>query len=68
VRGQEAQRGVRLQHLVLGGAEDLPQVVHDADPVEAGLVGRGGHVGEHRPQPRRAVGPGEIGDVQTQFH
>jgi hypothetical protein len=70
VRGEEAEGRVRLQHVVLGWADDpdLPEVVHHADPVEARLVGRRGHVGEHGTDPRGAVGPGEVRDVQAKFH
>ena len=48
LRRQPAERGVGLEHLVLGRADvaDLPEVVHDADPVEAAVFRVPGDVGE----------------------
>ena len=68
--GQEAERGVGLEHLVLGRADvaDLPDVVHDADPVDAAVVGALGDVTELGAELGGPAFPGEVRDVQTQFH
>ena len=67
---QPAERGVGLEHLVLRRADvaDLPDVVHDADPVEAAVFRAPGDVGELEAELRGAAFPGEVRDVQTQFH
>ena len=69
-RGQVAQRGVGLQHVVLGRADhlDLPDVVHHADPGEALLLGLGGDPGQVVGQPGCAGRKGEVRDVQTDLH
>ena len=69
-RGEVAERGVGLEHLVLGRAEhlDLEQVVHHAHALEPGLLGRDDDarqvVGEAG-APRRV---GEVCDVQADLH
>ena len=47
---------------------DLPDVVHDADPREAGLLGRGRDPGQVPGEPARPVRLGEVRDVQTDLH
>jgi len=68
--GQPAERGVGLEHLVLGRPDvaDLPDVVHDADPVDAGAFGCLGDVSELEAELRGPAFPGEVRNVQTQFH
>ena len=64
---EPAERGVRLEHLVLGRADvaDLPDVVHDADPVDAGFLGALGDLAELDAKLGRAAIPREVRDVQT---
>ena len=47
---------------------DLEEVVHNAEPIEAGVIGRLSDGGQVVPQPGGAAGPGEIADVQTELH
>ena len=63
VRGQEPERRVRLEHLVLWRADtpDLKEVVHHADRIESGVVCRAGDRGQRRPQLRWAARPREVG-------
>ena len=70
VGGQEAERGVRLQHVVLRrtDAADLEEVVHHRDVAEADPVGGPGYLGEFGPERCRAVRPGEIRNLQTDVH
>jgi hypothetical protein len=67
VGGDEAEGGVGLQHLVLGRPDvaDLPHVIHDAQPIEAGLVRRRHDPGEVVAEGRRSARPGEIRNVQS---
>src|SRR5213078_4534917 len=54
----------------LGWAEpaDLPDVVHDADPGEPGVLGRDGDPAQILRQGHRAARPGEVRDVQPDLH
>ena len=64
---QIAQGRVGLEHLVLGRADvaDLPDVVHDADPVNARFLGALSDLTELEPELGRATIPREVRDVQT---
>src|SRR4029077_18280962 len=68
--GEETQRGIGLQHLVLGRAEmpDLPDVVHHADAVYPRLLGTPGYLTQPRAQLGRPAVPGEIRYVQAHLH
>src|SRR5438876_3357207 len=68
--GQETQRGIGLQHLVLGRPErpDLPDVVHHTDAVYSRLPGTPGYLTQPRAQRGRPTVPGEIRDVQAYLH
>ena len=70
VRGQEAQRGVRLQHFVLGRPDraDLEEVVHDHDVREAGVVRGAGHGGQGGAELFGTSRPGEIGNLKSDLH
>jgi hypothetical protein len=70
VRGYEAQRGVSLQHLVLGGTDrsDLEEMVHQHDVLEASVVCGAGHGGQRRAELFRVAGPGEIRNLKSEFH
>jgi hypothetical protein len=70
VRDDEPEGRVGLEHLVLGRAHaaDLPEVVHHADPPDSGRLRLAYVPCEGRAERPRAAGPGEIGDVQSEFH
>ena len=59
-RGGEGERGVALEHVLLGGAEpgDLEEVVHHPEAVEAGVLGALGDVAEGRAE--RSGPPGQV--------
>jgi hypothetical protein len=67
VGGDKAQRRVGLEHLLLhfANVSDLPQVIHDANAIEAGLIAGAGYrrkvVAKAGWPPRKR----EVGDVQT---
>jgi glutaryl-CoA dehydrogenase len=69
-RGQPAQRGVGLEHLVFWRPDvpDLPHMVHHANPVHATLLGRRGHLTQPPRQSRRTAVPREIRDMQADLH
>ena len=52
---------------MLGRADmaDLPDVVHDANPVDAGFLGALGDLAEPEAELGRAAIPCEVRDVQT---
>ena len=68
--GRERERGVALQHLVLGRADhaDLEEVVHHPETGEADLVSVARDPGKRRPDAPWSVGPGEVADLNTEFH
>jgi hypothetical protein len=70
LRGEKAECRVGLEHLVLRRADvrDLPEVVHDADSGEAGVLGIMGDADQRWCQCRRSAGPSEVGDMQAEFH
>jgi hypothetical protein len=70
VRGQEAQRRVRIEHLVLGrpDAFDLEEVVHHSDPVEARLVGRPGDGRESWTELFGSARPRKVRYLKSEFH
>ena len=70
VGGDEAERGLSLEHRRLGRAEaaDLEEVVHDPDRVEADVVGGARHARERRTDRGRAAGPGELVDLKAELH
>ena len=67
MRGDEVERRVRLEHLVLGRSVigSLPEAVHHADPLEAGCVRGRRNVGENGTEPWRSLQTIEPRDVQT---
>ena len=70
VRGEEGERRVRLEHLALDVPypAELPEVVHNGDPRDARRLGIS-RVARQRPsEDGRPAAPGEVGDVQAQFH
>ena len=70
VRGQVAERGVGLEHLVIDRADrlDLEEVVHHGEELEAGVVRGAGHGSQVRPEPGRAARRGEVWDLQSDLH
>ncbi len=70
MRGDEAERGVRLDLALRGPAQDrvLPHVIDNIDGVEAGFFGRFDDALKRRPESLRAVCPLRRGDVKTEFH
>ena len=70
VSGQESERRVCLEHVVLCWPDtaDLEEVIHHRQVAEAGCVGRPGDCCELRPERGRAVRPGEVRNLQTEFH
>src|SRR5262249_17522804 len=67
VRRDECQGCVCLQHLALGWAEatDLEEVVHDADRVEARLIGGACDPGQICTKMLRSALPGEARDLEA---
>src|SRR5262249_25675529 len=70
VRGEVAERRVRLEHVVHGRPDraDLEEVVHHADVLEAVFVSGPGHVTKRASQRRGALGPREVGDLESDLH
>jgi hypothetical protein len=68
VRGDEPQRGVRLQHVQFGPAAELPEVVHHRDVFETALISGFHDVGQGGAELFRAAGPGEVRDLNANFH
>jgi hypothetical protein len=70
VSGEESECRVCLEHVVFGrpDATDLEEVVHHRQVTEAGLVGRPGDSREFLSERGRAVRPGEVRNLQTEFH
>src|SRR5579859_152439 len=70
-RRDEAQRGIGLEHRIpiraLARAEGK-EVVHDGELVEPGGFRRFGHVGQMVAEGVRAALPGEVWDMQSDFH
>ena len=64
--GQESERRVGLEHLVLGRADpaDLPEVIHHRQAGDAGLFGALCDLAQRLAELRRAALPGEIRNVQ----
>jgi hypothetical protein len=65
--GREGQRGVGLEHLVLRRPEDgdLEEMVHNPQARQAGLLGVPGDPPEDPADARRPLGPGKVGDCQS---
>ena len=70
VRGEETERGVRLEARALGAAHDrvLPQVVTDRDAVEATGLGQLAHVAEEAGHLVGLDRPAEIGEMHHELH
>ena len=70
VGGNEAERGLALEHRRLGraAAANLEEVVHDPDRVEADVVGSARHARQRRTDGGRAAGPGEVVDLEPEPH
>ena len=68
--GDEAERGVALEHRLRRAAEllHLEPVVHHRQRRQAALVGGAGHLGQGRRQGRRASRPGQVRAVDRQLH
>jgi len=68
--GQEAERGVALEHRLGWAAErlHLEPVVHHRQRAHAALVGGAGHVGERGPELLGTSGPAEVRTVDGQLH
>ncbi len=68
--GEEAERGVALEHRVLGGGHPLhlEPVVHQGEQGDAGLVSHPGGLGEGRPQGLGPARQGEVGVVDPELH
>ena len=69
-RGQEAERGPALQHVLPGlpHPRDLAEVVHDPQALEARLLGRRGDLPEVAGDLGRAARPREAGELQAEAH
>src|SRR5207253_3566898 len=70
MRRQKTERGVRLEHGLLGLADraDLEQMVHQPDGSEAGVIGRASHRSQRLGCLERAAGPAESRELQAQLH
>jgi hypothetical protein len=68
--GQEGERRVTLQHLVLRRADvlDLEEVVHHPQRVEPRVVGGLRHCGELRAEMGGSGRPTEVADCQANLH
>ena len=68
--GQVAERGVPLEHLLLGRPHDrdLEEVVHHRDVLEPGVVGGPRHRRQLRPEPFRPPRRAEVRNLQADFH
>ena len=69
-RGREAERGVGLEHLVLGRPDhlDLEEVVHDPEAREPGVLGVARDPRERGTETVGRAGPGEVGDLKSKAH
>jgi len=65
VARDEPERGVGLEHVVLGRPDhpDLEEVVHHRYPVEPGVVGQADQSGQIRSQALRTAAVGKIGEL-----
>jgi hypothetical protein len=68
--GEEAQRGVALEHRLRWSAEllHLEVVVHHRQRRDAALVGGPGDLGERAAECRRTAWPGQVSAMQGQLH
>ena len=70
MRSRVTEGGVGLQHLSLGRADraDLEEVVHQSQELESGIVRGSGDSCQVPPQLGWAARPGEVGNLEAEFH